>query len=60
MFSWKMCAGEGLVKMGVGEKFWRFFPLLCLLPGPCRAGLGAGPEGSLQGTAEGGRVVSTP
>lgn len=36
-----------------------FSPLLCLTEGPCRAGLGAGPEGSLQDTAGGGRVIST-
>lgn len=26
MFSWKMCTGEGLAKMGLGEKFWGFSP----------------------------------
>lgn len=26
MFSWKMCRGEGLAKMGVGEKLWGFSP----------------------------------
>lgn len=54
MFSWKTCRGKGLAKMGVGE-LWGFFPFLCLPPGPCKAGLGASPEGSMQGRAGGGR-----
>lgn len=50
---------EGPGKGGGGGEVVGFFPLLCLPPGPCRAELGAGLEGSLQGTAGGGKVVST-
>lgn len=37
-----------------------FFPLLCLPPEPCRAGLGPGPQGSLQGRTAGGREGQHP
>lgn len=57
MFSCKTCRGEGLAKMGVGEKLWVFSPPLFAARALQSR---AGPEGSLQDTADGGMEGQHP
>lgn len=57
MFSCKTCRGEGLAKMGEGEKLWVFSPPLFAARAIQSR---AGPKGPLQHTAGGGMEGQHP